>query len=98
MTTAQAPLPSGFSFESTAVDVLGHRTLHDKIAVVTGGYAGIGLETTRVLAGAGATVVVPVRSPDKARAALAGIPRVELIPLDLADPVSIDAFAQAFLA
>src|SRR5262249_4124272 len=57
-----------------------------------------GLETTRVLAGAGATVVVPVRSRDKARQAVEGIPRVELVPMDLADPASIDAFAAAFLA
>lgn len=46
---------------------------------------------------AGATVIVPVRTPDKARASLAGIPRVELEELDLMDPASIDAFAQRFL-
>jgi NAD(P)-dependent dehydrogenase (short-subunit alcohol dehydrogenase family) len=91
--TPQAPLPSGFGFSSTASEVLGGRSLAGTNAVVTGGYAGIGLETTRVLAEAGATVIVPVRSPDKARAALAGLARVELLPMDLADPASIDAFA-----
>jgi len=98
VTTAQSPLPSDFGFESTAEQVLGSRSLADKIAVVTGGYAGIGLETTRVLAAAGATVVVPVRTPDKAKKAVLGIPRVELVPMDLADPPSIDAFAATFLA
>ncbi|MBK7398400.1 MAG: SDR family NAD(P)-dependent oxidoreductase [Myxococcales bacterium] len=91
--TPQAPLPSGFGFSSTARDVLGGRSLVGKDVVVTGGYAGIGLETTRVLAEAGATVIVPVRSPAKASAALAGIDRVELLPMDLADPASIDALA-----
>src|ERR1700754_4573830 len=98
MKTAQSPLPSGFGFESTAQQVLGSRSLKDMVAVVTGGYAGIGLETTRVLAGAGATVVVPVRTPDKAKKAVEGIPHVELVPMDLADPASIDAFAATFLA
>jgi NAD(P)-dependent dehydrogenase (short-subunit alcohol dehydrogenase family) len=88
---------SGFGFESTAQEVLGARSLEGKVAVVTGGYAGIGLETTRVLAGAGATVVVPVRTPEKARKAVEGIARVELVPMDLADPASIDAFAATFL-
>lgn len=91
--TPQAPLGSGFGFSSTAREVLGGRLLVGTQAVVTGGYAGIGLETTRVLAAAGATVIVPVRSPAKARAALAGVDGVELLPMDLADPASIDAFA-----
>ena len=66
--------------------------------MVTGGYAGVGLETTRALAAAGATVIVPARTPDKARAALAGVARVELERLDLSEPASIDAFAARFLA
>lgn len=49
MKTAQAPLPSGFGFDSTAREVLGTRVLKGVVAIVTGGYAGIGLETTRVL-------------------------------------------------
>jgi len=61
MKTVQTPLPSGFGFESTARDVLGARSLKDRVAVVTGGYPGIGLETTRALAAAGATVVAPLR-------------------------------------
>ncbi|WP_235550706.1 SDR family NAD(P)-dependent oxidoreductase [Paenibacillus sp. Soil787] len=64
---------------------------------MTGGYSGVGLETTRALAEAGATVIVPARTPEKARASVAGIPRVELEEMDLIDPASIDAFVQRFL-
>ncbi len=98
MPSKQAPIHSGFGPESTALETIGNADLHDKIAIVTGGASGIGLETTRTLAQAGATVIVPARDPDKARAALADIPRVEVGRLDLMDPGSIDAFAAAFLA
>ena len=97
MKTAQLPIRSGFGFNSTAREALGSRSLTNQIAIVTGGYSGIGLETTRVLAGVGATVIVPVRTPDKAKKALETIPRVELVPMDLADPKSIDAFATSFV-
>src|SRR5882724_4866412 len=96
--TKQQPLPSGFSLQSTASEVLGSKKLDGAIAIVTGGYAGVGLVTTRVLSGAGATVIVPARSMEKAKAALAGMKRVELESLDLTDPASIDAFASRFSA
>jgi NAD(P)-dependent dehydrogenase (short-subunit alcohol dehydrogenase family) len=98
MTTKQASIHTGYGAQTTAREVLADRKLAGAIAVVTGGYAGVGLETTRALAEAGATVIVPARTPDKARAALAGIARVELEALDLSDPVSIDAFAARFSA
>ncbi|RKG57287.1 SDR family NAD(P)-dependent oxidoreductase [Corallococcus sp. AB011P] len=98
MTTKQQPLNSGFSATTTAREALGNTRLDGTVAIVTGGYAGIGLETTRTLHAAGATVIVPARTPDKARAALAGLERVELEPLDLIDPASIDAFASRFIA
>jgi NAD(P)-dependent dehydrogenase (short-subunit alcohol dehydrogenase family) len=96
--TRQTPLPSGFGPQTTARDVLRGRDLGGTVAVVTGGYSGIGLETTRALAEAGATVVVPARTPDTARASVAGIPRVEIDTLDLIDPASVDGFAERFLA
>jgi NAD(P)-dependent dehydrogenase (short-subunit alcohol dehydrogenase family) len=96
--TIQAPIHSGFGPTTTARQVLEGIDLTGKVAIVTGGYAGIGLETTRALTEAGATVIVPARSPDKARKALNGIPRVEQSRLDLLDPGSIDAFASEFLA
>jgi NAD(P)-dependent dehydrogenase (short-subunit alcohol dehydrogenase family) len=98
MTSKQSPIGSGFGAHTTAREALGALRLEGAMAVVTGGYAGVGLETTRVLSDAGATVVVPARSADKARAALAGIARVELERLDLGDPASIDAFAERILA
>jgi NAD(P)-dependent dehydrogenase (short-subunit alcohol dehydrogenase family) len=97
MTTRQAPLHTGYGWTTTAREVVGSKRLDGKVAIVTGGYVGIGLETTRVLAAAGATVIVPARSPEKARAALASMERVELETLDLADPTSVDAFAGRFM-
>ncbi len=95
--TPQAPIPSGFGPHTTAHEALAELDLRGKIAIVTGGYSGVGLETTRALAEAGVTVIVPARTPEKARAAIAGIPQVELEELDLIDPASIDVFAQRFL-
>jgi NAD(P)-dependent dehydrogenase (short-subunit alcohol dehydrogenase family) len=95
---AQRPLPSGFGARSTAWDVLSGIGLNGKRAIVTGGYSGLGLETTRALTDAGADVIAPGRSPDKAQAALASIPRVKAAALDLADPASIDAFAASIMA
>ena len=95
--TKQTPIHSGFGATTTAREVLGNRRLDGIIAVVTGGYTGVGLETTRALAEAGATVVVPARTPDKARAALARMDRVEVESLDLFVPESIDAFATRFV-
>jgi NAD(P)-dependent dehydrogenase (short-subunit alcohol dehydrogenase family) len=98
MSSKQAPIHSGFGATTTAREVLHGIDLRRKVAIVTGGYSGIGLETTRALAEAGATVIVPARTPDKARQALSGIPRVEQSRLNLLDQVSIDAFASEFLA
>lgn len=95
--TRQAPIHSGFGELTTAREAVGQRDLRGLIAIVTGGYAGIGLETTQALSGAGTTVIVGARTLDKARAALAGIARVEVEALDLFDPASIDAFAARFL-
>jgi len=94
----QKPLGSGFCATSTAADVIQGISLSGKVAIVTGGNAGIGLETTKVLAAAGATVIVPARDIEKARKNLQGIARVELAPMDLINPASIDAFAETFLA
>jgi NAD(P)-dependent dehydrogenase (short-subunit alcohol dehydrogenase family) len=98
MATEQRPLPSGFTEFSTAEEVCTGRDLSGTTAIVTGGYSGLGTETTRVLAACGATVVVPARNMEKARANLAGIPRVEIAEMDLLDPASIERFAAGFLA
>lgn len=96
--TAQAPIQSGFAARSTAWDVLNGIGLNGRLAIVTGGYSGIGLETSRALADAGADVIAPGRSLEKAQAALASIPRAKAAALDLADPASIDAFAASVVS
>ncbi|MET9495613.1 SDR family NAD(P)-dependent oxidoreductase [Streptomyces sp. NPDC006552] len=98
MSTAQHKIGSGFGAHSTADEVLDGIDLSGKLALVTGGYSGIGLETTRSLARAGAHVVVPARRPESAREALAGIDGVETDELDLGDLESVRAFAERFLA
>jgi NAD(P)-dependent dehydrogenase (short-subunit alcohol dehydrogenase family) len=97
MPTPQQPIGSGFGYRSTAAEVLEGIDLSGKVAVVTGGYSGIGLETTKALSGAGATVVVPARRRGQAEEVLGGIPRVEVDELDLADLDSVRAFARRFL-
>lgn len=72
--------------------------LSGKLAIVTGGYSGIGLETTRALVGAGARVVVPARRRATAQEAVDGIDGVEVDELDLADLASVRGFADRFLA
>ncbi|WP_329296095.1 SDR family NAD(P)-dependent oxidoreductase [Streptomyces pseudovenezuelae] len=97
MSTAQHKIGSGFGAHSTADDVLAGVDLSGKLAIVTGGYSGLGLETTRALTKAGARVVVPARRPDTAWKALAGLEGVELDELDLGDLESVRAFAERFL-
>lgn len=94
----QKPLNSGFNAYSTTEDVIQGIDLTGKIAIITGGYAGIGLETCKTLTAAGATVILPARDVEKARKNLAGMAGVEVYPMDLMDPDSIDAFAEHFLA
>jgi NAD(P)-dependent dehydrogenase (short-subunit alcohol dehydrogenase family) len=94
----QQPIGSGFNAASTAEEVIKGQDLSGKIAVVTGGYAGIGLETVKALTSAGATVVVPARDLTKAAEKLQGIPNVELARMDLMDPASITSFAEQFVA
>ncbi|MFC8668087.1 SDR family NAD(P)-dependent oxidoreductase [Streptomyces sp. NPDC057199] len=98
MTTAQHKIGSGFDLRSTADDVLDGIDLTGKLAIVTGGYSGLGLETTRALTKAGARVVVPARRRPVAQEAVAGLDGVEVDELDLGDLDSVRAFAEWFLA
>jgi NAD(P)-dependent dehydrogenase (short-subunit alcohol dehydrogenase family) len=84
---ADALITTPFGFESTAADVVAGIDLTGKRAIVTGGSSGIGVETARALAGAGAEVTLAVRNTDAgARTA------IRVSPLDLADPSSVVAF------
>lgn len=59
--TLQHKIGSGFDHRSTTEDVLSNIDLTGQLAIVTGGYSGLGLETTRALVQAGAHVVVTAR-------------------------------------
>lgn len=93
----QKPIGSGFNAKSTSTEVIKGIDLTGKIAIVTGGNTGIGLETVKTLANAGATVIVPARNVEKATKNLQGINNVEIEEMDLMNPASIDAFANRFL-
>lgn len=78
--------------------------LNGKIALVTGANRGLGLEITRGLARAGATVVMACRDAAKAQSAAqkvrSEIPQaqLEVMTVDLADQASIRQFAREFPA
>ncbi len=94
----QTPLGSPFGATSTAAQVVAGIDLAGRTALVTGGYAGIGLEVVRALVGAGAAVLAPARRPEEAARALAGLPRVEVGRLDLADQREVASYADAVVA
>jgi NAD(P)-dependent dehydrogenase (short-subunit alcohol dehydrogenase family) len=95
--TSETTHDGGFGPDTTAGQVLAGVDLGGATALVTGGYSGIGLETTLALAGAGARVVVPARRPGQARRVLADAgPGVVVDELDLADLGSVRAFADRF--
>jgi NAD(P)-dependent dehydrogenase (short-subunit alcohol dehydrogenase family) len=98
MTTAQHRIGSGFGHRTTAAEVLNGIDLSGRLAIVTGGYSGLGLETTRTLTGAGSHVIVPALRPTQAKDAVADIDGVEVAKLDLADQESIRRFADRFLS
>lgn len=97
MAHKQHPLGSGFPAAATADDVLVGIDLTGKNVIVTGGLAGIGLEVSRALTRAGASVTATSRNPD-ALAAQADRERIAVERLDLIDPASIDSFARRWLA
>ena len=98
MRTPQHPIGSGFGYRSTAAEVIDGIDLSNKLAIVTGGYSGLGTETVKALVGAGAHVVVPARRRATAEEALHGVPGIEIDELDLGDQASVRAFAERFLA
>ena len=83
-----------FDARSTAAEVIAGVDLTGKRAVITGGASGIGLETARALATAGAQVTLAVRDTRAAERAAADIDTgtVHVARLDLADRATIDAF------
>lgn len=87
-----------FGHDSTTDEVLEGVDLTGKRVLVTGVSAGLGVETARVLAAHGAQVTGAARDLNKAKAATAGIPGLELIELDLASLASARAAADRLVA
>lgn len=98
MIDQQKPLGSGFGAQTTAAEVLTGIDLSEKIAIITGGHSGLGLETTKALAAAGARIIVAARHPAAAATATQGLARVAVGELDLSDLDSVCAFAERILA
>ncbi|GAA1224865.1 SDR family NAD(P)-dependent oxidoreductase [Pseudonocardia alaniniphila] len=84
-----------FGAESTAAEVVAGIDLTGRRAIVTGGASGIGVETARALAGAGAEVTLAVRNTEAGDRtaediiATTGNKQVLVAPLDLADRASV---------
>lgn len=91
-----------FGFESTADEVIRGVDLTGKRSVVTGATSGLGVETARALAAAGAEVVLGVRRLDAGHKVAeelrqaTGNDAIEAVRLDLSDLASISAFARAW--
>ena len=88
-----------FGFRSTVDDVIDGIDLSGKYSIVTGGSSGIGIETARALARAGANVTLAVRKTDAGEEIAANIristgnPNVRVARLDLSDQSSVRQFA-----
>ncbi|MDW5598583.1 SDR family NAD(P)-dependent oxidoreductase [Conexibacter stalactiti] len=99
-----APLHTPFGAATTAAEVLAGVDLSGRRAIVTGASSGIGVETARALAGAGAEVTLAVRDTDAGARTAAEIAasegvaaeRLPVAALDLADLGSVAAFATAW--
>ena len=93
----QKPIDSGFNSKSNAHEITKDVDLNGKIAIVTGGYSGIGLETTRELVSSGAEVVIPAKRSDVAIKNLEGIvPKENVIEMDLSDLNSVKNFTDGY--
>ncbi|MGE0388002.1 MAG: oxidoreductase [Gammaproteobacteria bacterium] len=93
-----------FDQNSTTDEVLAGIRLDGRTALVTGANTGLGTETARALAAAGARVIMTARNAERGAAALAQVraqvpgAEVELVDLDLTSLASVRACAQAVLA
>jgi len=94
-------ITSAFGAKSTAREVAAAHDLTGVAAIVTGGASGIGVETARALAEAGAEEMLAVRNVEAGEATAADIHKtapgkVSVGRVDLADLASVAAFASAW--
>ncbi|MFJ9757763.1 SDR family NAD(P)-dependent oxidoreductase [Streptomyces sp. NPDC101149] len=85
-----------FGVRATAAEVLDGVDLRGRRMIVTGGSSGLGVETVRALAGAGAQVTIATRNPASAEALVREFPETRAVALDLADLASVRAFCDAW--
>jgi NAD(P)-dependent dehydrogenase (short-subunit alcohol dehydrogenase family) len=102
MATAISPITTPFGAETTAAEVVEGIDLTGKRAIVTGAASGIGVETARALAGAGAEVTLAVRRTGDGEKVAADIrsgtgnDEVAVARLELTDFDSINAFVDGW--
>ena len=97
ISTLQKPVGSGFDSKSNADEITKDIDLTGKIAIVTGGYSGIGIETTRALINSGAEVIIPAKRSEVAIKNLEGIVSKEnVIEMDLSDLNSVKNFTDGY--
>jgi len=93
----QKPINSGFGAKTEPSEIMEGINLEEKTVVITGGYSGIGLETSRALVNAGANVIAPARRKDIASKELNGIiDKDNIVEMNLADPNSVQQFVDDF--
>ncbi|MGP3942628.1 SDR family NAD(P)-dependent oxidoreductase [Streptomyces sp. 6N106] len=87
---------TSFGMRATAAEVLDGVDLSGRRMIVTGGSSGLGVETVRALAGAGAQVTIATRNPAAADALVKEFPGTRAVAVDLADLASVRAFCDAW--
>ena len=97
ISTLQQPLHSGFGQKTEPYEIIKDLDLSNKNIIITGGYSGIGLETTKALKKANAKVIVPAKRLDHAESILDGIvPQNDIYEMDLANLNSVMNFVELF--
>ncbi|MGI6664029.1 MAG: SDR family NAD(P)-dependent oxidoreductase [Christensenellaceae bacterium] len=94
----QIPVKSPFNHFTKSMEIIENIDLHGKTAVVTGGYTGVGLWSTKAFVKAGAHVIVLSRDMKRAKHHLRKVPNVEIEYFDLLKPKSIDAVADKIVS
>jgi NAD(P)-dependent dehydrogenase (short-subunit alcohol dehydrogenase family) len=101
--TGTTRITTPFDFNSTAAEVVAGIDLTGRRVVVTGGASGIGIETARALAGAGAEVTLAVRNTEVGQRVVddiiagTGNKHMFVAPLDLADLASVAGFVAGWV-